>query len=72
MVQELYDAWDQVGRLYRSMMLGGVQLYDHEPSHTVVKPLRSMTFKKGHVWFDQWTRSMVAYQVLEEPRSERS
>lgn len=31
----LYDAWDQSGNLYRSMMLGGVQLYDHDIPYIV-------------------------------------
>src|SRR5690606_7634172 len=64
----LYDAWDQSGQLYRSMMLGGVQLYDHDIPYIV-----------KHVIYD-FNRGMYGlindalaggYKVLESPRSER-
>ncbi|MCL5042158.1 MAG: DUF1329 domain-containing protein [Gammaproteobacteria bacterium] len=64
----LYDAWDQNGQLYRSMMLGGVQFYDHDIPYIV-----------KHVIYD-FNRGMYGvindalsggYRVLSSPRSER-
>lgn len=64
----LYDAWDQNGQLYRSMMLGGVQFYDHDIPYIV-----------KHVIYD-FNRGMYGlindalsggYRVLNSPRSER-
>src|SRR5690606_38331791 len=64
----LYDAWDQSGQLYRSMMLGGVQLYDHDIPY-IVKHV-SYDFNRG--MYGLINDALAGgYKVLESPRSER-
>ncbi|PCC99557.1 DUF1329 domain-containing protein [Halopseudomonas pelagia] len=64
----LYDAWDQNGELYRSMMMGGVQFYDHDIPYIVKHTI--FDFNKGMYGIinDGMTGG---YRVLSEARSER-
>lgn len=65
----LYDAWDQSGRLYRAMMLGGVQFYDHDIPYIVKHSIYD--FNKG--MYGVINDGMNGgFKVLTEPRSERS
>lgn len=65
----LYDAWDQSGQLYRAMMLGGVQFYDHDIPYIVKHSIYD--FNKG--MYGVINDAMDGgYRVLTEPRSERS
>ncbi|SDS87677.1 Protein of unknown function [Halopseudomonas sabulinigri] len=64
----LYDAWDQNGQLYRSMMLGGVQFYDHDIPYVVKHAMYD--FNKG--MYGIVNDGMDGgYQVLTEARTER-
>lgn len=65
----LYDAWDQSGQLYRAMMLGGVQFYDHDIPYIVKHSIYD--FNKG--MYGVINDGLDGgYRVLTEPRSERS
>ncbi|WP_193073434.1 DUF1329 domain-containing protein [Pseudomonas sp. FME51] len=64
----LYDAWDQSGQLYRSMMLGGVQLYNHDIPYMVKHSIYD--FNKGMYGLINDALN-GGYQVLEKPLSER-
>ena len=64
----LYDAWDQSGQLYRSMMLGGVQFYDHDIPYIVKHSIYD--FNKGMYGLINDALS-GGYKVLDAPRSER-
>jgi len=64
----LYDAWDQNGELYRSMMMGGVQFYDHDIPYIVKHTI--FDFNKG--MYGIINDGMDGgYKVLTEARSER-
>lgn len=65
----LYDAWDQSGQLYRSLMLGGVQFYDHDIPYNVKHAIYD--FNKG--MYGVINDALEGgYRVVEEPRSEQS
>ena len=64
----MYDAWDQSGQLYRSMMLGGVQFYDHDIPYIVKHAIYD--FNKGMYGIINDALN-GGYRVLEEPRSDR-
>jgi hypothetical protein len=64
----MYDAWDQSGQLYRSMMLGGVQFYNHDIPYIVKHAIYD--FNKGMYGIINDALN-GGYRVLEEPRSER-
>ncbi|EIK52935.1 hypothetical protein YO5_04659 [Stutzerimonas stutzeri TS44] len=64
----LYDAWDQGGKLYRAMMLGGVQFYDHDIPYIVKHSIYD--FNKG--MYGVINDAMNGgYRVMTEARSER-
>lgn len=64
----LYDAWDQNGQLYRSMMLGGVQFYDHDIPYIVKHSIYD--FNKG--MYGVINDGMDGgYRVLTAARTER-
>ncbi|SES04843.1 MULTISPECIES: DUF1329 domain-containing protein [Halopseudomonas] len=64
----LYDAWDQNGQLYRAMMLGGVQFYDHDIPYIVKHTM--FDFNKG--MYGIVNDGMDGgYRVMTEPRRER-
>ncbi len=64
----LYDAWDQSGQLYRAMMLGGVQFYDHDIPYIVKHAIYD--FNKG--MYGVINDGLDGgYRVLTEARSER-
>ncbi|WP_313054243.1 DUF1329 domain-containing protein [Pseudomonas lopnurensis] len=65
----LYDAWDQSGTLYRAMMLGGVQFYDHDIPYIVKHAIYD--FNKGMYGIVNDGLN-GGYRVLTEAISERS